>query len=157
MVVDRLIYPFICDFLPFCIFWPNSLTNKQYVAVCGFQLLRHLCISRSISEICRLMVEVLMPEWIKVTTDPEEKSQVKQNFYEKHGFRRVLWCIDGSHIAIVPLLVTDGDENHLFVDNTGPTSREFNFVPKWSQQFAKSSGETVRFHLPVFLGPFYFQ
>mgnify|MGYP005986775151 FL=1 len=96
---------------------------QQAVGGCLWISVSQASISRSISEICRLMFEALMPEWIKFTTDPEEKSQVKQNFYEKHGFSRVLRCIEGSHIAIVTPRVTD--ENHPFVDNTGPHIKRF--------------------------------
>jgi hypothetical protein len=83
---------------------------QHAVGACFWVSVSQTSISRSVNEICRLIVDILMPEWIQFPTEPAEKAQIKQKFFEKTGFRGVLGCIDGSHIAIITPPITD--ENH---------------------------------------------
>lgn len=93
---------------------------QHAVGSCFWISVSQTSVSRSVNEICHLIVNVLMPELVKFPTEAEEKSRVKQDFYNKSGFRGVLGCIDGSHVAIVPPPATDEDHPpHVFLNRKG--------------------------------------
>ncbi|KAK4886108.1 hypothetical protein RN001_002379 [Aquatica leii] len=77
-------------------------------------------ISRSISIVCRLISEHLMPEWISFPITNEKKTIIKQSFFDKFGFRGVLGCIDGTHVEIIAPPVTDLDHPpHVYINRKG--------------------------------------
>ncbi|GLV44718.1 uncharacterized protein CBL_20629 [Carabus blaptoides fortunei] len=99
------------------------LATLHFIAVGSFQnpvgcnswiSLSQPSISRIINEVCSLITQHLLPNWIKFPTEVDAKNSIKQGFYEKWGIRGVLGVIDGTHVEILAPPVAD-DQHPPFV------------------------------------------
>ncbi|GLV32908.1 uncharacterized protein CBL_20057 [Carabus blaptoides fortunei] len=63
--------------------------------------------SRIINEICTIISDQLLQQWVKFCITREEKTSVKRRFYEKWGARGVVGCVDGTHVEILAPPITD--------------------------------------------------
>lgn len=84
-------------------------TYQNGVGMSSVTAMSQTSVSRAITNVCRIISEELMPEWIQFPTTPEAVLAVKQKFFEKSNFRGVIGCIDGTHVAIVAPAITDED------------------------------------------------
>lgn len=93
----------------------KSVSVEEQVAICVYYLgccaeLRVIgeifgyaksTIWKCIKRVCEVIVEVLMPKWIKMPTE-EECEKLSSLFEGKTGIPRINTVIDGSHIPVTP-------------------------------------------------------
>lgn len=82
----------------------NFLATGSYQNVIGCNTwiaISQSSISRAISQVCELIVQVFMRAVIKYPTTEAEKNIIKQGFYDKFNFRGIVGAIDGTHVEIL--------------------------------------------------------
>lgn len=58
--------------------------------------------SKALAELLKVMERILCPKWIRLEMTEEEKQRAMRYFFDKTGIPRIVMCVDGTHIKLIP-------------------------------------------------------
>lgn len=82
---------------------------QKAVGLSGWTCMSQTLISRSISEVCKLITEHLLQLWVNFPINFDQENENKLRFYENWGMRGIIGVIDGTHVEIIAPPRTDVD------------------------------------------------